>query len=42
MVALLVPFTITGPRRLVRWEGGALMVFCFAYPIWRFQSDLTG
>lgn len=36
MVGLLIPFAITGPRRLVRVEGLALLGFYLGYVGWRF------
>ena len=36
MVGLLIPFAITGPRRLVRVEGLALLMFYLGYVGWRF------
>ncbi|MFK7916282.1 MAG: calcium/sodium antiporter [Pseudomonadales bacterium] len=36
MVGLLIPFAITGPRRLVRIEGLALLTFYLGYVSWRF------
>lgn len=36
MVALLIPFAVTGPRRLVRVEGFALLMFYLGYIAWRF------
>lgn len=36
VVALLIPFAVTGPRRLVRVEGMALLAFYLCYVGWRF------
>ncbi|MEM6710302.1 MAG: calcium/sodium antiporter [Pseudomonadota bacterium] len=38
LVAILIPFVITGPRRLERVEGAALMVAYAGYLFWRFSQ----